>query len=144
MIEVLFQSESIVDDAGHLIRLQYVDMRTPEARLPIKTLIKGCSQKYAIATYPTLRISKPAHFRKFGERLIRDPYEARVSKTSEHTRVNHPKDLHRARSDNAKQNRAAELSSARQRGSRPQARNRHPGADMPSHTARTDGYSPQR
>ena len=104
-------------------------MRTPEARLPIKTLIKGCSQKYAIETYPTLRISKPAHFRKFGERLIRDPYEARVSKTSEHTRVNHPKDLHRARSDNAKQNRAAELVGATARikttGAKRTSRSRH-------------------
>ena len=62
----LFQSESIVDDAGRLIRLQYVDMRTPEARLPITTVIKGCSQKYAIETYPTMRISKPSLFRRFG------------------------------------------------------------------------------
>ena len=129
MVEVLFQSESIVDDAGHLIRLQYVDMRTPEARLPIATLIKGCSQKFAIETYPTVRISKPTLFRKFGECLIKDSHEARVSKTSEHTRISHPKDMHRARSDNAKQNRAAELVGATARikttGTKQTSRSRH-------------------
>ena len=105
----LFLSESIVNDAGHLIRLHYVDMRTPEARLPIATLIKGCSQKYAIETCTTVRISKPTRFRRFGECLIKDSHEARVSKTSEHTRINDSEDLHQARSDSARKNRAAEL-----------------------------------
>ncbi len=125
----LFQSESIVDDAGHLIRLHFVDMRTPEARLPITTVIKGCSQKYAIETYPTVRISKPTLFRRFGERLIKDSHEARVSKTLEHTRINHPEDLHQARSDSAEKNKAAELVGATARfettGTKRTSRSRH-------------------
>lgn len=68
-----------VDDYNHLIIPTFVDLREPENRLPIRTLIKGCRKEYAIELCKKIRISKPEQFRKYGEGLILDPAEAYVS-----------------------------------------------------------------
>ena len=109
MPEFLFQPEHLIDDAGNLIRSTYVDFRTPDARLPITTLIRGCPKEYAIEHKRTVRIRKPAYFRDHGKRLIRDRDEARISRESSTTRIDDPQDLRAAWLDNSDMNRATEL-----------------------------------
>ena len=99
-----------VDNDGHLISPIYVDLRKPADRLPITTLVKGCHKQYAIELSKRLRISKPARFREYGERLIRDPREVRVSHTKlVAERIDDPDDLAEAQSVNDEFNKAAEL-----------------------------------
>ena len=99
-----------VDDAGHLILSTYVDLRAPSERSPITTLVKGCSEQYAIELYKRIRISKPALFRRHGENLVRDPSEAQVSRTKLlRETINDPDDLAEAQSINDEIVRGSEL-----------------------------------
>lgn len=72
---------NIVDDAGNVISVWYIDMRDPDSRVPITTLIKGGRSQHAIGTLGTIRVSKPAHFRHLGEGLIKDPADTLVSRS---------------------------------------------------------------
>lgn len=99
-----------VSDAVHLIGTIYVDLRGPEQRLPIPTLVKACNTKYAPEISRALRVSKPELFREYGENLIRDPGEGNASReTLVAERIDHPDDLARARLLNSEHNRASEL-----------------------------------
>ena len=77
---------SFFDDNDHLITSYSVDFRDPKKQIPIKTVIKGSREKYALESGKTIRIAKPEEFRKFGEGLIWDPEEMRFSRASEESR----------------------------------------------------------
>ena len=90
-----FSTESRVsDDAGNSVVVWRVEALAPEDRISVATLIKCGSPKHAMRKLRTIRISKPARFRKYGEGLIRDPSEGEVS-TSVTTgqRIDDPEDL---------------------------------------------------
>ena len=92
-IHVVTES-AITDETGNRITVWYVDVRDPAHRSPITTLIKGGHPEHAIDKLGSIRVSKPARFREFGEGLIRDLSEAQASshvKTLE--RVDDPTDL---------------------------------------------------
>ena len=106
----IFYEGSLVDDSGFLISSYFVDFRDPKKRTPITTVIKGFEKKYGLECCGTVRISKPARFRKFGEGLIRDSSEMSFSHTEEDSvTVNDPRDLAEAEMLNNEKNRAAEI-----------------------------------
>ena len=72
---------SIVDDAGNVITVCYLDMRDPDKRVPINALVKAGREGHAMNTLGTIRVSKPARFRNSGEGLIMDPAETLVSRS---------------------------------------------------------------
>ena len=69
----------ILDEAGNMVTVWYVDLCDPGCRTPITTLIKGCRKQHAIEDLGTIRVSKPECFRKLEESLIWDIFEARAS-----------------------------------------------------------------
>ena len=71
---------SIVDDASNLISVWYLDMRNPEKRVPIRSLVKAGGKQHGMHALETIRVSKPARFRSDGEGLILDPAETLVSR----------------------------------------------------------------
>ena len=92
-IHVVTES-AITDETGNRITVWYVDVRDPEHRSPITTLIKGGRPEHAIDKLGSIRVSKLPLFREVGEGLIKDPSEAQASscvKTLE--RVDDPTDL---------------------------------------------------
>ena len=72
----------ILDEAGNMVSVWYVDLRDPDCRTPITALIKGCRKQHAIEDLGTIRVSKPECFRKLEEGLIGDISEARASSQS--------------------------------------------------------------
>ena len=81
--EIVWVNEGFVlSDAGHLIGTSYVDLRKPEDRAPIESLVRGCERKYALEDCETLIISQPARYRSFGEELIRDHQEGSAREES--------------------------------------------------------------
>ena len=74
---------SLVDDIGNLITVWHLDMRDPDKRVPINTLVKTGRREHAMGTLGTIRVSKPARFRSHGEGLIMDPAETLVSRSIE-------------------------------------------------------------
>ena len=72
---------NIVDDVGNVITVWYLDMRDPDKRVSINTLVKAGRNEHAIDTLRTIRVSKPARFRSRGEGLIMDPTETLVSRS---------------------------------------------------------------
>ena len=74
--EVLWINESFgLNDAGHIIMTSYVDLRKPEDRTPIKSLVRACERQYALEDCETIMVSTPSRFRSYGEGLILDPQE---------------------------------------------------------------------
>ena len=65
----------VLNDAGHLIQTTFVDLRKPEDRAPIGSLIRGSERKYALEDGQTIMLSKPARFQEYGEDLIKDTQE---------------------------------------------------------------------
>ena len=65
----------VLNDAGHLIMTSYVDLRRPDDRTPIRSLVRGCERKYALDDCETIMISNPSRYRSYGEELIRDVQE---------------------------------------------------------------------
>lgn len=65
----------VLDDAGNLITTMYIDLREEGSRTPIPALVKGCKREHALEDGETILISKPARFREYGEKLIRDVQE---------------------------------------------------------------------
>ena len=81
--ELVWTNEGFVlNDAGHLIITSFIDLRKPEDRTPIGTLVRGCERKYALEECETLMISNPARFRSFGEELILDVQEGLAKEES--------------------------------------------------------------
>ena len=80
---VMWVSEGFVlNDAGHLIQTNYIDLRDPSDRTPITSLVRGSERKYALEDGETILISKPARFREFGEELILDRQEGLAKEES--------------------------------------------------------------
>ena len=77
----LLTESTILDDAGNMVMVWYVDLRDPSCQTPITTLIKGCCKQHAIEDLGTIRVSKPECFRKLEESLIWDISETRVSQS---------------------------------------------------------------
>ena len=74
--EVLWINDSFgLNDAGHIIMTSYVDLRNPEDRTPIKSLVRACERQYALEDCENIMVSTPSRFRSFGEGLILDPHE---------------------------------------------------------------------
>ena len=85
-----------IDDAYNAINCIYVDLRAPDDRMPVTTLIKGCKQSYALEKYKKIRLSKPSLFRELGEGLIKDPFEAKASRKEIQEAINNPDVLEEA------------------------------------------------
>ena len=73
----------VLDEAGNLITPSYVDLRAPESRTPIKTLVKGCRREHALEDTETILVSPVKCFREKGENLIRDDQEGLATETIE-------------------------------------------------------------
>ena len=69
----------VSDDAGNSVVVWRVEALAPEDRVSVATLIKCGQKKHAMRKLRTIRISKPARFRKYGGGLIRDPSEGEAS-----------------------------------------------------------------
>ena len=82
-----------IDYAANGIVPIYVDFRMPSSRLPVTSLIKACRRQHAIELCKKIHISKPTQFRKYGEKLILDPSEAKVSHTKVSEKYNDPEDI---------------------------------------------------
>ena len=90
----LWTESKVSDDSGNAVTVWRVEARAPEDRAPVSTLVKCGRRVHAVHELGTIRVSKPPHFRKYGEGLVRDPSEgtASTSVTTEH-RVDDPRDL---------------------------------------------------
>ena len=62
-------------DNGDLLATWHIDFRPPTERLPVAGLVKCCEGKHAIELCKTVKLNRPAHFRKEGETLIEDMRE---------------------------------------------------------------------
>ena len=69
----------VSDDAGNSVVVWRVEALAPEDRVSVATLVKCGRKEHTMRKLRTIRISKPARFRKYGEGLIRDPSEGEVS-----------------------------------------------------------------
>lgn len=82
--EMLWINEGFVlDEAGNLIMTSYVDLRAPENRTDIHTLVKGCRREHALEDAETLLVSPVKRFREEGENLIRDDQEGLATEKTE-------------------------------------------------------------
>ena len=90
-----FSTESRVSDgAGNSVVVWRVDARAPADRVSVSTLVKCGRPEHAMRKLGTIRVSKPAHFRNYGEGLVRDPSEGAVSNTViTEQRIDDPQDL---------------------------------------------------
>lgn len=78
--ELVWINESFgLNDAGILIMTSYVDLRQPQDRTPIKSLVRGCERRYALEDCDTFMISSPSRWRSHGEGLIRDVREGQAT-----------------------------------------------------------------
>ena len=69
--EFLWINEGFVmDEAGNLITTSYVDLRAPENRMAIRTLVKGCRREHALEETEAILVSPLERFREGGENLI--------------------------------------------------------------------------
>ena len=73
---------SVLNDAGQMINTSYVDLRKPEDRTPIKSLVKASERQYALESGETILISKPSRFRENGEGLILDMQEGKAKEVT--------------------------------------------------------------
>ena len=74
--DIIWVNEGFVlNDAGHLIITSYIDLRKPEDRTPIRSLVRACERRYALEDCETIMISNPARYRSHGEELILDVQE---------------------------------------------------------------------
>ena len=82
------------DDAGNTVVVWRVDARAAEDRVPVATLVKCGQEEHAMRKLRTIRVSKPARFRNYGEGLVRDPSEGAASTTViTEQRIDDPQDL---------------------------------------------------
>ena len=71
----LSTESKVSGDAGSSVVVWRVDARSPADRVAVTTLVKCGRQDHAVRKLRTIRVSKPARFRNYGEGLIRDPSE---------------------------------------------------------------------
>ena len=84
----------VSDGAGSSVVVWRVDVRAPADRLAVATLVKFGRSEHAMSELRTIRVSKPVHFRNYGEGLVRDPSEGEASKTEiTGQRIDDPQDL---------------------------------------------------
>ena len=95
MRHMQFSTESRVsDDAGNSVTVWRVNARAPADRVSVSTLVKCGRPEHAMRKLGTIRVSKPAHFRNYGEGLVRDPSEGAASTTViTEQRTEDPQDL---------------------------------------------------
>ena len=95
MRQMNLSTESRVsDDAGNTVVVWRVDARAPVDRVPVTTLVKCGRQEHAMRKLRTIRVSKLARFRNYGEGLIRDPSEGAASASvTTGQRIDDPQDL---------------------------------------------------
>lgn len=110
--DLVFAEGMLVDDDGTLIRTFAVHLRqAPDLQWPneMPVVIKASEQRFAIEHCRTVRLSKPAVFRKQGETLISDIGEGitRREESSESVRVDDPAELSRAAEFDDEMNRGA-------------------------------------
>ena len=98
-----------IDHAGNNILSTYIDFREQSYRVPMTALIKGCKKQYAIELCKKIRISKPELFRRYGEELISDPSEAKISNTQVSEKHNDPQDIAEAQAEDDKLSQAFEI-----------------------------------
>ena len=68
--------------------------RAPEDRISVATLVKCGREEHAMCKLRTIRVSKPARFRSYGEGLVRDAAEGAASTTViTDQRIDDPRDL---------------------------------------------------
>ena len=70
-----------IDHFGNLIGASYIDLREPQERRSIPSLVKGCRPEHAIEKGSNVKISTPHTYRGSGENLIRDDNEGLVART---------------------------------------------------------------
>ena len=83
----------VLDEAGNIISTSYVDMRTPESRTAIQTLVKGCRREHALEDTDTILVSPPERFREEGENLIRDKQEGLAAEKTETVQPETPEEV---------------------------------------------------
>ena len=66
---------NVVTDAGHVIFVQYADIRPTKLSQRPRPLVKAIEAEYGLEYSPTMRISAPRRFREFGETFIQDNQE---------------------------------------------------------------------
>ena len=90
----LWTESRVSDDSGNTIVVWRFDAPAPADRISVETLVKCGRRAHAVRKLRTIRVSKPTHFRKYGEGLVRDPAEgaASTSVTTEQ-RIDDPQDL---------------------------------------------------
>ena len=89
-----------LDHKGNLLSTIYVDLREPNKRLPIPTLVKGCRSEHVIRPGSRIKLTAPHVFQENGGSLILDESEGRVIEArwqEEVERINDPQDIARAR-----------------------------------------------
>ena len=69
----------VSDDAENSVTVWRFEALAPEDRVSVVKLVKCGRREHAMRKLQTIRISKPARFRKYGEGLIRDPSEGKTS-----------------------------------------------------------------
>ena len=65
----------VMDEAGSLITTSYIDLRAPEARTAIRTLVKGCRREHALGETEAILASPLERFWEGDENPIRDAQE---------------------------------------------------------------------
>ena len=88
----LSTESKVSGDAGSSVVVWRVDARSPADRVAVTTLVKCGRQDHAVRKLRTIRVSKPARFRNYGEGLIRDPSEGLAAMITGQW-VDAPKDL---------------------------------------------------
>ena len=87
----------VLDEAGNLIATSYVDLRAPESRTAIQTLVKGCRREHALEDAETILVSPVKRFREEGENLIRDDQEGLATEKTEAVKPETPDEAFRRR-----------------------------------------------
>ena len=84
----------VSDDAGNTVVVWRMDTRAPEDRVSVATLVKCGREEHAMCNLRTIRVSKLARFRSYGEGLVRDAAEGAASTTViTDQRIDDPRDL---------------------------------------------------
>ena len=94
----------VVTTQGDYVQIIYADL-SGRNEINGQCLVKASEPEHNLATYPTIRLSRPSVFRKKGEVLIRDDQEGRARHLTEETEEYRPEGAdvidHRVRAINA-------------------------------------------
>lgn len=56
----------VMNEAGNLLATSYVDLRSPEARTAIRTLVEGCRREHALEETEAILVSPLERIREGG------------------------------------------------------------------------------